>query len=86
MTETSTAEHALKVVHIVVNKKSVPIEKGEHTGLQIKQAAIAAGVAIELNFQLAEVKDKKSKIIGDNDRVLVHEGDTFVATQGDDNS
>lgn len=75
-----------KSFNIIVNKKPVPVSDHSLTGLQIKQAAIDAGVEIELGFQLAEIKNKKRKIIGDTDTVGVSEGAEFVATSGDDNS
>ncbi|MGC4174487.1 multiubiquitin domain-containing protein [Demequina sp.] len=75
-----------KSFDIIVNKKHVPVSDHSMTGLEIKQAAISAGVAIELSFQLAEIKNKKRKIIGDSDTVGVKEGSEFVATSGDDNS
>jgi hypothetical protein len=54
--------------------------------LEVKEAAIAFDVAIELDFQLAEVKDKKSKIVGDDEVVHVTTDSVFVATAPDDNS
>lgn len=75
-----------KSFDIIVNKNKVPVSDHSMTGLQIKQAAINAGVQIELGFQLAEIKNKKRKIIGDTDTVGVSEGTEFVATSGDDNS
>ncbi|WP_422935809.1 multiubiquitin domain-containing protein [Sinomonas sp. P47F7] len=75
-----------KSFNIIVNNNQVPVTNHSLTGLQIKQAAINAGVQIEIGFQLAEIKNKKRKIIGDNDTVGVSEGSQFVATAGDDNS
>jgi hypothetical protein len=72
---------------ISVNEKPVEIHAFEATGLQIKQAAIRAHVAIELNFVLAEEReDGSSKIIGDADIVKLHEGMKFSAIRDDDNS
>jgi hypothetical protein len=57
------------------------------TGVQIKQAAIAQGVEIELDFQLALIKPNgKRQIIGDNDEVAVNKNSVFKATATDDNS
>ena len=75
------------LVDIVVNKKSVRVEGPKATGLQIKEAAITQGVAIELTFQLSEkLGDHKTKIIDNTDTVHIHEGAVFVAVADDDNS
>ena len=75
------------LVDIVVNNQSVQIEGPKATGLQIKEAAIAAGVNIELSFQLSEkLGDHRTKVIGDTDEVTLHEGAEFVAVADDDNS
>lgn len=75
------------LVDIVVNTKSVQIPGPTASGLQIKEAAIAQGVQIELSFQLSEkIGDHKTKVIGDTDTVHVHEGQVFVAVADDDNS
>lgn len=75
------------LVEITVNNKPVRIDGPKATGLQIKQAAVAQGVQIELDFQLALIQgDGKHKIIGDSDAVTVHHDSKFVATASDDNS
>ncbi len=75
------------LVDITVNTKPVRIPGPKATGLQIKEAAIAQGVKIEVSFQLSEkVGDHKSNIVGDTDTVTVHEGAVFVAVADDDNS
>lgn len=74
-------------VDIVVNKQRVRVEGHEETGLQIKEAAIAQGVQIQISFQLSEViGDHKTKVIDNSDTVSVHEGAVFVAIADDDNS
>ncbi len=75
------------LVDIVVNKKPVRIEGPKATGLRIKEAAIAQGVQIQVSFQLSEkLGDHKTKVIGDDDTVTLHEGAVFVAVADDDNS
>lgn len=72
---------------ISVNNKPVRIVGHEHTGLQIKQAAIAAGVRIEVDFVLSEeLKDGRSRIIGDAQRIHVEPGACFEAIPNDDHS
>jgi hypothetical protein len=75
-----------KAIEIIVNKKTVTVTKHKITGLEVKQAAIDAGVQIQLTHQLALIKEKKRQIIGDTDEVKVENGTTFVATASDDNS
>jgi hypothetical protein len=78
------AEH---LVDIIVNTKPVRIEGPKTTGLQIKEAAIAQGVKIQVSFQLSEkLGDHKTKVIGDADTVTLREGAVFAAVADDDNS
>jgi len=78
---------ALHLVDIVVNKHQVRIQGPRATGLQIKEAAIAQGVKIQISFQLSEkLGDHKTKVIGNTDTVTLHEGAVFVAVAEDDNS
>lgn len=75
-----------RTVTIHVNNKPVEILGPRVTGLQIKQAAIAQGVEIQPDFQLAEIKHGEQHIVGDADVVTVNKNSEFVATAGDDNS
>lgn len=80
--------HTTKV-KIKVNRSPVVLRDGHATGLEIKQAAIDQGVKIDLNFQLMLEHGNghgKPKIVGDNERIRVKEGDSFVAIAPDDNS
>jgi hypothetical protein len=74
-------------VRITVNGQFVVLERHEVTGLEIKEAAIAQGVPIQVDFELSEVRpDGKQKPVGNEKRVDVKEGDEFWAIPGDDNS
>ena len=79
-----------RVIEIAVNTKPVtfPDEPGrdEATGLEIKTAAIAQGVAIQSNFPLFQVKGKKLELVEDNERVRLRTGLKFRAVAPDDNS
>lgn len=78
---------AEKLVEVFVNDKPVHITRGEHTGLEIKQAAIAQGVNIRLDFVLSLEKHRdETQIIGDNDLVLIKKDQRYVAIADDDNS
>jgi hypothetical protein len=75
------------LVDITVNTKPVELDGPKATGLEIKEAAIAQGVQIDLTFQLSEkLGPHKTTIIGDTDTVTLHKGEEFVAVADDDNS
>jgi hypothetical protein len=79
--------HECQAFKITVNDKPVVLDDHHQTGLSIKEAAIAQGVPIQLDFVLSEVlHDGKQKPIGDDKKVDVKEGDQFWAIPGDDNS
>ncbi len=74
------------LVEIIVNERAVRVPH-ETTGLGIKEAAIAQGIPIKLDFILSEERPNgQDKIIGDNDDVKVHHGSRFLAVNPDDNS
>lgn len=76
-----------QVVIIVNTKYRVTVAAGRHTGLEIKQAAIAQGVPIQLDFLLSlERPGHPSQMIGDHDEVDVREHMAFTAIADDDNS
>lgn len=74
-------------VVITVNRKEVKIDGPRASGLEIKEAAIEQGVAIELDFQLAMLDPEgKQRIVGDDEVVAVSDKSVFFATAPDDNS
>jgi hypothetical protein len=74
-------------VRITVNSQFVEISSDEATGLQIKEAAIRAGVPIQVDFVLSEVRPNgEQKVIRDERKVHLKDGDEFWAIPGDDNS
>lgn len=74
-------------VTVLVNGKSVVLEKHRVTGLEIKQAAIAQGVEIELDFILVEERrNGDDRTIGNDDMITVTKNSVFTANAGDDNS
>jgi hypothetical protein len=74
-------------IEITVNKRPVEVEEKRLTGLEIKQAAIAQGVQIQLDFVLSEhLEHGRTKIVGDADEVKVNTRSKFTAVAGDDNS
>jgi hypothetical protein len=80
-------EHEKHMFSISVNEEPVRILGPKATGRQIKEAAIAQGVKIDLGFVLSEeIGHRRTRIVGDNDEVTVHNGSRFVAVAPDDNS
>lgn len=76
-----------KPVSLFVNEKPVTVEDKKQTGLGIKQAAIAQQVPIQLDFVLSiERGGGKTELIGDDQKITVHDGDRFLAIPNDDNS
>ena len=78
-----------KIVTIFVNgdKNPVKITRGDHKGIEIKQAAVEQGVKIQLEFILSlEKANGDTDIIGDNDTVKVKKGQQYTAVADDDNS
>jgi hypothetical protein len=74
-------------INVLVNEKTVVLKDKDQTGLSIKQAAIAQGVGIQLDFVLSiERGGGKTELIGDNDHIKVHPHDRFLAIPNDDNS
>lgn len=74
-------------VTIHVNKKPVIVEGPRLTGLQIKEAAIAQGVAIGLDFVLSKINPNgRPEIVGNTDVVTVNKNSKFTATDDDDDS
>jgi len=74
-------------VTVTVNRKPVTFQDRQVTGLEIKQTAIDQGVAIELSFNLYEVKGHdRLDPIADDQRMTLNERDEFRAIAPDDNS
>jgi hypothetical protein len=80
-------EHKNATVIISVNEQPVELEGHMATGAEIKAAAIAQGVRIQLRFVLQEeLPNGTSRIVGDNDKVHLREHLRFTAIAPDDNS
>lgn len=72
---------------VKVNDTFVELDKRRQTGATIKEAAINAGVPIERDFVLSEVRPNgEQKIVADDREINVKYGDEFWAVPGDDNS
>lgn len=76
-----------KPENLFVNEKPVVVQDKKQTGLSIKQAAIEQNVPIQLDFVLSiERGGGKTELIGDDQKITVHDGDRFLAIPNDDNS
>ena len=76
-----------KEVQFLVNEKPVQMADKHTTGREIKAAAIAQQVAIQMDFVLSEeLNDRRSRIIGDADAIQLHAHSRFIAVAPDDNS
>jgi Multiubiquitin len=74
-------------IQVLVNGQKVILEEPEATGAEIKAAAIAAGVPIQPDFVLSEVLPSgRQKIVPDDRKIHLKDGDEFWAIPGDDNS
>lgn len=77
----------IDVVTIEVNNHKVKMPAGPASGLEIKSAAIAEGVKIELSFVLQlQLPNGTAKVIGDDDKVPLSDHLAFTAIAPDDNS
>jgi Multiubiquitin len=84
----ASTEAKEKTVTITVNNKSVVMDTREATGLEIKTAAKAQGVEIQLDFQLwlEAHGDQPMRSIGDDDVVKLHNKLAFTCNTGDHDS
>jgi hypothetical protein len=86
-TELQEKQGKAHLVTVTVNEKPVELEGPKATGLEIKQAAIAQGVKIEVSFVLSEeLPNRRTRIVGDSDEVTINKHSRFVAVAPDDNS
>lgn len=75
------------VIVIRVNEQPVSLDGVRHTGLQIKQAAIAQNVRIQIDFVLLEeLAHHRTKEVKDSETVRVTSKSEFQAIPNDDHS
>lgn len=74
-------------VSVLINEKPVDVPAPKATGLEIKQAAINAGLPVQLDFILSEERPNgDTDIVGDTDEVTINKNSKFIALAPDDNS
>ena len=72
---------------VTVNDKPVVLEGAKQTGASVKKAAVEQDVNIKEDFVFSiELGGGKTKLVGDNEEIVVHEGERFLAIENDDNS
>lgn len=75
------------VFGVEVNQTFVELGTRKQTGTSLKEAAIAKGVPIKMDFVLSEVVENgEEQVIADDDEITVKYHDDFWAVPGDDNS
>jgi len=84
---TDDRDPGAKSVAISVNFRPVTLETRKVSGLHIKEAAIAQGVVIQIDFVLfRDLGNGRRDPVRDDEIVHVHRGESFEAVPGDDNS
>jgi hypothetical protein len=75
-------------VTVTVNNKPVILTSHRVTGLEIKEAAIAQGVQIEVDFLLTleAFGGQPARTIADDETITVTKHSLFKANDGDDDS
>ncbi len=83
----SRDERTCRIIEVAFNEGVVELDPGPATGLEIKQAAIDQGIAIELSFLLTLILPSgRDRQISNDDIVKIRPGIEFVAIPCDDNS
>jgi hypothetical protein len=79
--------HPPPVTILMNNTHTVKLPDKRTTGLEIKEAAIAQGVPIQLGFVLFRLTaGHKQHPVRDDDKSTVHDGEEFRCVDNDDNS
>ena len=74
-------------VEITVNDKPVVLDGTKQTGESIKKSAIDQAVNIVEDFVLSiELGGGRTRLVGDEEFIEVHQNDRFLAIENDDNS
>jgi L-cysteine desulfidase len=76
-----------QMIEIIVNGKPVNVPDKEVTGLEIKQAAIAQGLNIQLDFLVfRDLSNGQQVAVKDDEPVKVHHKERFDILCNDDHS
>jgi hypothetical protein len=85
-TDAVEASDRARPITVTVNGQPVTLPDREVTGLEVKQAAIAQGLPIGLDFQLSVKRGNRYQVVDDTDTIKLHQGQEFLAVAPDDNS
>lgn len=89
MANESTKQKAAKdgKFEVTVNDKPVVLEGAKQTGASVKKAAVEQDINIKQDFVLSvELGGGKTQLVGDDEEIVVHDGERFLAIENDDNS
>lgn len=87
LNNTATESGKPSGVTVTVNRSAVSLTERKVTGLQLKEAAIAQGAELQLDFQLWRIDGTgRRHQVGDDETIEVHDGERFAANAPDDNS
>lgn len=74
-------------VTVTVNRRPVDVPDHKVTGLQLKQAAVDAGVIPDVGFQISkEEANGDLEHIRDDQEIVINKHSRFLAVAPDDNS
>ena len=74
-------------VDVTVNDKPVVLVGAKQTSASVKKAAIEQDVNIKQDFVLSiELGGGKTKLVGDDEEIVVYADERFLAIENDDNS
>ena len=74
-------------VDVTVNDKPVVLVGVKQTGASVKKAAMEQDVNIKQDFVLSiELGGGKTKLVGDDEEIVVYADERFLAIENDDNS
>ena len=80
-------EEALKECRVRVNEQVVTLVGKQHRAADVKRAAIEQDVAIEQDFVLSiEYEPRKTRIVAEEEVIVVETNTCFVAVAHDDDS
>ena len=72
---------------VTVNDKPVVLVGVKQTGASVKKAAMEQDVNIQQDFVLSiELGGGKTKLVGDDEEIVVYADERFLAIENDDNS
>ncbi len=84
--QTNTEETAVEC-NIHVNEQVVTLVSGPYKATDIKRKAIEQNVSIEMDFVLSiEEEPRKTRVIDDEEVIVVEADICFIAVPDDDNS